>query len=284
MSGQTLLGMVEQALTAKDLQLPVFNQTALQLQRAMAADDFSVDKCAALINRDQALASEILKEANSSFYGGLKNVVTINDAMVRLGSKEVLRLTLQVSQRGLYRCRNKGLNMLLEKLWKHSLGCALGAYWLARHAGYQGLMQEAFLGGLLHDIGQLFLIKVLDDICRAKPETKLSEALVREVLIGMHVEQGYRLMQHWGLPDEYADIVRYHHAENPPSDSALLTLVKLSDQACRKLAIGLSSQPELVLATSREAQILGLKETTLAELEIALEDKFCSPEGAAAAV
>ncbi|ORJ57087.1 HDOD domain-containing protein [Geothermobacter hydrogeniphilus] len=282
MSTPSLLAMVEQALAAEDLKLPVFNQTALQLQRALGKADFSVEKCSVLINRDQALASEILKEANSSFYGGLKKVVTINEAIVRLGAREVLRLTVQVTQRGLYRCRHKGLNLLMEKLWRHSLGCALGAYWLAKNTGYQVLMQEAFLGGLMHDIGQLFLLKVMEDICRVQPQVRLSEALVMEVLVSMHVEQGYRLMQHWGLPDEYADIVRYHHHPEPPIESSLLTLVMLADQACRKLGISLVHHPELVLATSREAQLLGVKETTLAQLEIALEDKFLNPPAAAA--
>lgn len=283
MSGQSLQDMVQKALAAKDLKLPVFNRTAMDLQKVLSGQDFDIEKCAALINRDQALASEVLKEANSSFYSGLNKVVTIKDAMVRLGAKEVLRLTMQVSQRGLYRCQNKGLNQLMEKLWKHSLACALGAYWLARHAGYQSQMQEAFLGGLMHDIGQLFLLKVLDDVSRSNPEIKLSEALVMEVLVSMHVEQGYRLMQHWGLPEEYADVVRYHHHVEPPIDKSLLNLVMMSDQTCRKIGLALNQQPELVLATSREAQALGLKETTLAELEIALEDKFFPQGGAAVA-
>ncbi|TYO99920.1 HD-like signal output (HDOD) protein [Geothermobacter ehrlichii] len=274
MSDQSLLAMVQQALEAKDLKLPVFNRTALELQRALQKDDFDLAKCAALISRDQALVSEVLKEANSSFYSGLKKVVTIQDAMVRLGAKEVLRLTVQITQRGLYRSKIKGLQILMERLWKHALGTALGAFWLARHAGYQNLMQEAFLGGLMHDIGQLFLLKVLEDVRRANPQVSLSEALVMEVLVTLHVEQGYRLMQHWGLPEEYADIVRYHHHDEPPIDSPLLSLVMLANQACRKLGISLRHEPELILATTREAQLLGIKETTLAQLEIALEDKF----------
>jgi len=281
MTAPSLLSMVEQALAAKDLKLPVFNRTALQLQQALGKDDFRMDKCAALINRDQALASEVLKEANSSFYGGLKKVVTIHDAMVRLGAKEVLRLTMQVAQQGMYRCRHKGLSALMGRLWRHSLACGFGAMWLARNTGYQALMQEVFLAGLMHDIGQLFLLKVLEDICRQRPETRLSESLVMEVLVSLHVEQGFRLMQQWGLPDEYADVVRYHHHEDPPRDVPLLILVMLADQVCRKLGLAMVHHPELVPATSREAQLLGVKETTLAQLEITLEDRFF-PQGHAA--
>ncbi|RME34355.1 MAG: HDOD domain-containing protein [Deltaproteobacteria bacterium] len=283
MSGDSLLNRVQQALQSQDLQLPVFNKTALQLQRALRQDDFDIDKCAALINRDQALASEVLREANSSFYSGLKKVVTIRDAMVRLGAREVLRLTVQVTQRGLYRSRIKGLQILMEKLWKHALATAMGSYWLARHAGYQALMPEAFLAGLMHDIGQLFLLKVLEDVTRADARIRLSEALVMEVLVTMHVEQGYRLMQHWGLPEEYADVVRYHHHDDPPVESALISLVQLADMTSRKLGLALRHHPELVLPTTPAAMRLGLKETVLAQLEIALEDKFF-PNGQQTAV
>lgn len=282
MSADSLVSRVQKALQAQDLQLPVFNKTALQLQRALRQDDFDIDKCAALINRDQALASEVLREANSSFYSGLKKVVTIRDAMVRLGAREVLRLTVQVTQRGLYRSRIKGLQILMEKLWKHALATAMGSYWLARHAGYQALMPEAFLAGLMHDIGQLFLLKVLEEVSRSDPKVKLSEALVMEVLVGMHVEQGYRLMQNWGLPEEYAEVVRYHHHDDPPVDSALISLVQLADMTTRKLGLALTHHPEQVLATTPAAMRLGLKETVLAQLEIALEDKFCAPEQATA--
>lgn len=283
MSGDSLLNRVQQALQSQDLKLPVFNKTALQLQRALQQDDFDLEKCVALINRDQALASEVLKEANSSFYSGLKKVVTIRDAMVRLGAREVLRLTVQVTQRGLYKSRIRGLQLMMEKLWKHALATAMGSYWLARHAGYQGLMAEAFLAGLMHDIGQLFLLKVLEDVTRADPRIKLSEALVLEVLVSLHVEQGYRLMQHWGLPEEYAEVVRYHHDDEPPVDSALISLVQLADMTSRKLGLAMSHQPELILATTPAAMRLGLKETLLAQLEIALEDKFF-PQGRQKAV
>jgi len=274
----TLMGAVQTYLASDRLQLPVFSRTAVELQRAIRKDDFSVAKCAALINRDQALASQVLKEANSSFYGGLKKITTVQDAMVRLGTKEVFRITVQVTQKGLYRSSHPLLGDIMGRIWQHALGAALGAWWLARKSGYQSQEQEAFLGGLMHDIGRLFLLKVLDEMAGKGHLQKLSGSLVDEVLDSMHVEQGYRLMCHWDLPEIYADIVKNHHSQDCDEQNPLLLLVQVADAACRKLGIGPPAEPDLVLATVPAAQLLDLRETTLAELEILLEDKFCQPE------
>ncbi len=273
------MDIVQAHLAGDDLQLPVFNRTALQLQKAMSQPDFSMEKCAALISHDQALASQVLKEANSSFYSGLKKVTTIRDAMIRLGAKEVLNLTMTVTQRNQYQCRHPGLRRLVEKLWRHSLGVAVASQWLARQAGYQAQAQEAFLAGLLHDIGRLFLLRVLDEMA-AKNLMRMTEPLVMEVLDAMHVEQGHKLMTKWGLPELYCEIVRLHHSNAAEGETTVLLLVQLANQACHKLGLSLRPDPDLVLATTREAQALDIREIALAELEIMLEDKFM-PKAAA---
>lgn len=270
----SIVDVVQNDLAANDLKLPIFNRTALELQRLMGQGDFSMEQCAALISKDQTLASQVLREANSSFYSGLKKITTIRDAMVRLGAKEVLRLTMLVTQQSQYVCRHPGLKGLMDKLWRHSLGVGMSAYWLAKKIGYDAQAQEAFLGGLLHDIGELFLLKVLDEMVVKGRLRQLSEALVREILESMHVEQGFLLMQKWELPEIYCNVARLHHTSGAEGTTTLLLLVQLGDQACYRLGIGRDHDPDLVLATSREAQALDVRETTLAELEIMLEDKF----------
>lgn len=270
----SIVEIVQAQLSSEELKLPVFDKTVLELQRMLSRDDFSTEKCTALINKDQTLASQVLREANSSFYRGLKKVTTIRDAMVRLGAKEVLRLTLQVTQKSQYDCRHPGLKGMMKKLWQHALGVAISCSWLAKRSGFENLAQEAFLAGLMHDIGMLFLMKVLDEMASSNRLRQLSEPLVREVLDTMHVEQGYRLMRQWGMPEIYCDVVKRHRMSETTNANTLSLLVKLSNQACHKLGIGLVEQPDLVLATTAEAQALDIRETTLAELEIMLEDRF----------
>ncbi|MEI7818312.1 MAG: HDOD domain-containing protein, partial [Desulfuromonadales bacterium] len=189
----------------RDLQgLPVFNSVAVKLQQMLARRDFKMDNVIEMISEDQSLASQVLKVANSSYYAGLSSIATIKDAIVRLGAQEVANMVMMASQFELYRSENEYLNSTMQKLWVHSLACATGAKWLAKKTGYPNLAAESFMAGLLHDIGQLALLKVLDDIHRNKEsKAAFSETLINEVLDRMHEEVGYNLMKSWSLPEAY---------------------------------------------------------------------------------
>ena len=161
----------------------------------------------------------------------------------------------------------------MQKLWVHSLACATGAKWLAKKTGYPNLAAESFMAGLLHDIGQLALLKVLDDIHRNKEsKAAFSETLINEVLDRMHEEVGYNLMKSWSLPEAYCSIAVNYHSEKFDGNNILLVIVRMSDKACKK--IGKSAHPDatISLISSPEALYLAVKEITLAELEIVVED------------
>jgi len=161
----------------------------------------------------------------------------------------------------------------MQKLWVHSLACATGAKWLAKKTGYINLAAESFMGGLLHDIGQLALLKVLDDIQRNKEsKAPFSDTLISEILDRMHVDTGYQLTTSWSLPEAYCSIVADHHKDDFDGNNILLVIVRLSDKACKKIGKSLHPDTSLSLVSSLEAHLLGIKEITLAELEIIVED------------
>jgi putative nucleotidyltransferase with HDIG domain len=257
-----------------DLQdLPVFNTVAVKLQQMLAHRDFRMDAVIEMISEDQSLASQVLKVANSSYYAGLSSIATIKDAIVRLGAQEVANMVMLASQYELYRSENEYLNDSMQNLWLHSLACATGAKWLAKKTGYANLVAESFMGGLLHDIGQLALLKVLDDINR-KGESKaaFSDTLISEILDRMHENVGYQLMKSWSLPETYCSIAINHHKEDFDGNDILLVIVRLSDKACKKVGKSLHPDSSISLVSSLEAQYLGINEMALAELEITVED------------
>ena len=182
-------------------------------------------------------------------------------------------MVMMASQFELYKSDDEYLNDSMQKLWIHSLACATGAKWLAKKTGYVNLAAESFMGGLLHDIGKLALLKVLDDINRNKESnTPFSSTLVNEILDRMHEEVGYNLLKSWSLPEGYCSIAVNHHKIDFDGNDILLVIVRLADMACKKN--GKSPQPDtsLSLVSSLEAQYLGIKEMTIAELEIIIED------------
>ena len=273
-SDSSLHDLMVEAIASRDVKLPVFNPVALRLQQTLHNDDAKVADIEKMVIEDQALSSQILRVANAAFYRGLQPITTIRKAIVRLGIEQVANLAMIVSMQQLCRKTSGQFMAYQEKLWRHAFASATGSKWLAEHCGYRNEADTAFLAGLLHNIGQLALLKIMDDLRTAGAiSADLPETLIVEILNSdMHTRQGYLLAQKWNLPEQYCIVVRDHHQEPVDPNHTLLLLVRLADQACEKLGIGLHGDPAIALAATQEAQALGLGEITLAEMEILLED------------
>lgn len=275
-----LMELIEEHLAGDLHDLPVFHSVAVKLQQMLSRRDFRIDEVIDLIGEDQSLAGQVLKIANSSFYAGLSKVATIKDAVVRLGAQEIANLAMLASQQETYRSENSIINGYMQGLWSHALSCAVGAKWLAGKSGYAGLAAEAFMGGLLHDIGKLALLKILDDIHR-KGETKSAfpTPLINEVLERMHEGVGLRLMQSWSLPESYCNIAVNHHRADFDGNDILLVIVRLANKASTKVGKSINPDAGIALISAPEAQCLGVSEINLAELEIIIEDADSGLDG-----
>ena len=228
-----------------------------------------------LISHDPVLTCNLFRAANSAFYQGLPKVLTVGEAITRIGVPSTAQLIEGACRDGELCPQGRLTPRYLAPLWQHSLGCALGAAWLARRCGYHALAEQVHLSGLLHDIGKLFLLAVLEEVDTCDESgTVLSDTLIEEVLASMHVELGLRLVAEWNLPDEFAAVVGRHHQTELDSQDAIVALVKLANKGCRKVGLGWETDPGLVLPTTAEAQFLGIDEITLAAFEIMLEDRF----------
>ena len=162
---------------------------------------------------------------------------------------------------------------MMRKLWQHSIGCAMGSNWLAKQCGLHALAHEAFFGGLLHDVGMLFILTVIDDLKHSNGlKSQPSDALLVEAMETLHTNHGHTLMDHWNLPEKYSRIARDHHQEEFDPNNLLLALVRLADKACCKLGIGIEEDPSIVLVATQEAEALHISEVDLARMEIMLED------------
>jgi putative nucleotidyltransferase with HDIG domain len=274
MSGNgSIVDVINGYIEGNTLGIPVFNTVALRLQKVLASKDYRIDEVNNLIIADPGLASQVLRVSNSSFYAGLNKITTIRDAIVRLGATCVANIAMLATQKDIYCSSDPKLNIIMQDLWQHSLCCAIGSKWLATKTNYGYLAQEAFLAALLHDIGKLFLLKVMEEIIREeKLDVGISQALISEVMTSMHAVHGARIMQQWNIPETYITVARDHHADDWDQGNPLLAVVRLVNQACRKVGVHSWPDPTLVLFASTEAQVLGVREINLAELEIVIED------------
>jgi HD-like signal output (HDOD) protein len=269
---RSLSDIFKEHVASEQLKLPVFPRVALELQEMLADDDVPMDRIANVLGKDQALASEVLKQANSAFYSGMRAVQTIQDAIMRLGSNQVFNYLVSGGQRQYYRSQNDTINKYYQILWKHALATATGSKWLLERIGCRSLANEGFLAGLMHDIGKLLLLKVLGSMSAENGEVKLTDQFIAKVLRSMHVEHGYGLMNQWSIPPIYSDVVRDHHKEDFDPADKLLMVVRIVNQVTRKSGMSTNCDVEIVPSSLPEVLALGVEEDLLTDLETVIND------------
>ncbi len=275
MTGIPLAEIIREMISADRVHLPFLPSLAEQVPACLAAGGPDSKRFWSLVSRDPALLCSLFRAANSSFYAGLQKTVSIEEAVTRLGSGKAAQVVEQACQEGRSCRQGPLLPRYLPNLWRHAQGCAVGARWLAIRCGYQRLSEQAYLAGMLHDIGKYLLLATLEELALSGGDgIKLADSLVAEVLATMHIEQGVHLLKKWNLAETYLDVVADHHTDDLDPRNIMVALVKLANKGCRKLGLSLDRSPELVLPTTGEAQLLGLDEIALAEFEIMLEDRF----------
>lgn len=211
-------------------ELPPLPLVVQKLLKVMEDDNSSADDISQVLNSDQAMASKVLKLVNSSFYGLSGKVTTVPRAIVILGVAALRNLSLGL---GVAKVMAKaGDGELMQKFWDHSIAAAASCEVLARHTKLV-VPEEAFVAGLLHDIGHLVLLAAVPDEFRQVMDQGPSNLLENErQTIGMaHTRAGQKLLKHWHLPSVLSDAVRFHHTPKvfTGQDDPLITVVALGD-------------------------------------------------------
>ncbi len=269
----SLVGLIENYAYTENIRLPAFDANALRIQKEVAKEEPDSRLIEKLIVSDQSLTGEVLRVSNSSFYKGLAQVATVRDAIIRLGTKEVSNIVTMIALQHNFQSKNPAINQIMNKLWRHSVGTAISASWLVKQTGSEALSHESFTAGLLHDVGKLYILKIIDGMV-ASDEIKTSppDMVLDEVMVNLHTDQGFSLMKQWNLPEKYCRVARDHHLLEMDSNNLLLVVVRLANQMCHKMGIGLKNDPTISLHTTPEATQLQLSEVDLARLEVRLED------------
>ncbi len=268
----SFIEVIKQHIEEGDVVLPVFNSAAMKVQQELVKKEPDMRVLENAITTDQSLSSLVLQMANSSFYRGLVEVLTVKAAIVRLGMREVGRISLLVASKNQFRSGDKRLNWIMRKLWQHSVGCALGAKWLTKRCKLDELESHAFFAGLLHDVGKLLVLMVVEQMRKKDPKLPVTDALLLEAMASLHAQQGYSLMKLWNMPEPYCIVARDHHKDDYDNTNDMLILVRIANMMCNKVGIGLRKDATLMVSALEETHHFNLTEIDLAEMEIVLED------------
>lgn len=205
--------------------LPVFPSVALRALRMLGSDDWSAAELEKITAMDQTLAAHILSAANSWVHGLQQRITKISGAIAYIGAERTSRIVYAASIRPLFASGR------LREIWHHSLAAALAAQSLATLSGAAD-PQEAFLAGLVHDIGRLAM-ETLPGGYQSRfgrlVELGCDEVLVERVLSGFsHAEAGARALKIWNFPGTFVEAVEFHH-QPEKSQGKLAALLFLTE-------------------------------------------------------
>ena len=197
----------EEWLTPKNTSIPVLPTLAARVIELATDPDCSVVQIANVITKDQVLASRLLGLANSAYCAPLQPITTIPDAIMRVGTAGVRNMVFTVC----FSSRMYDPAIYGEagrELIDHGIGTAYLARLVAERADENE--DEAFLVGLLHDIGKLLIQKLAYDY-RRRTNTPIPAEQLDAAITDYHTEYGHITLRRWGLPASLDEPVRCHH-------------------------------------------------------------------------
>lgn len=190
-----------------------------------------------LVSHDPALVSRILKVVNSAFYGLPGQVNSVDRAIVMLGLHAVKNIAVAASLGQMFRGAKVCDEYSAKDLWKHCLAVAVVARELAKRAKLP-VADEAFLGGMIHDIGILVALQTWPEQLKLVCEQAAAQGHFIECergIVGLdHEELGAAVAAKWQFPQSCRLVAAHHHqpADAAEGDRPLVMLVFLADTLC----------------------------------------------------
>jgi HD-like signal output (HDOD) protein len=226
-----------EAVVRRVTEISTLPQVALKVIRVAKDPDSGAADLKAVVEGDPALGARVLRMVNSAAYGVRATVTNLQQAISYLGFNQVRNLALTASVSGLFKKNEQYGTYRRNMLWRHLVSVGIGARLVARRCRLPNF-EDAFLAGLLHDIGI-----VLEDqhahaqFCRViqelREDTTLSE--VEKKHLGFdHCMLGAAVADAWQFPTPVRAAIRFHHASYGyrDDDSAIVRCVEIANVIC----------------------------------------------------
>ena len=225
-------------------ELPTIPSVFLTINKMLSDPHTSAFDVGNVVSSDQVIASKILKLANSAFYGFTGRVNTVSHAIAVLGFSATKNVVMTTGVLSTLNLKTPIEGFSLTTFWKHS--AAVGAIArLVAEEFYAQIKEEAFVAGLLHDIGKLVLaICSPEDFARCINLTISKGCLFleaeKEVLGVCHTDISAWINKKWNLPKEIAAVMVNHHKNISilSEHTKIIAIVKLADALARGLQFG----------------------------------------------
>lgn len=247
-------------MTASDL--PTIPVVATKVMQLIEQENASAEELAKVVASDPAVAARVLKISNSSFYGCQRQIQTLSHAIIVLGFSTLKSLVVAASVKQVY----KPYGLTEKMLWEHSFGAGLAARIIAKGT-HLANDEEAFLGGLFHDIGKIIMNTMDSQQFQTAMQKCYNDGIdfedaERQVYSYTHSQVGALVMKKWNFPDTLMQAVLKHHSfdfaeDEDPHQLRLTCIVGLANLFCHKVGIGMR-EPDDALELSQTVPALRL--------------------------
>jgi len=258
--------------------LPTLPIVVSQILRLVGDDESSAHDVQEILRRDQSLTFKILKIVNSSFYGNAGKIRDLQHAVVILGFDTIKSVALSATIFSTFPNGKRG-RFDREAFWRHSIAVAVASRKLAQELKITSF-EEAFVGGILHDIGKVVLdeyaSELFEEVLTYVEEKKVLMYEAERAVCGFsHAQIGRWIAAKWALPQEYVDVIFYHHQPgNAQKATQLTAIVHLGDIIARSLKIGSGGDDCIPPIDPSSLKILSLSEETIKKVIIELPAEF----------
>ena len=258
---------------------------SLQQIMELAKDpDVDMDRLTEAVSQDPVLIANLLKDANSAYYGRSRKFETVNQAVVFLGTAEVFNLVLISGCRDTLAAAQEGYDLSTGELWRYSLSSALLAKAVAVKTNLAD-KQLVFTASMVKDIGKLVLSQYVsekyEEIRGLVDANGYSFREAEKAVLGIdHAELGAMVAQHWRFSPKMVDIIRHHHqplqCEAAPFEAGA---VYMGDLLCMMLGVGVGADGLSYRFEQQVIELLGLSDTDIQMLLVEFEMQKDRTEG-----
>lgn len=252
--------------------LPPAPKILPELLSLLRKDDIDADRVVKLIAFDPGITAAVLRLCNSAYFAGASPASDLQEAVTRLGFRQVYQLVAAVSGSKMLGPAQKGYGIDAGELWEHSVVSAVAAQLIAKSCDEDESL--AFTATLLHDIGKIVLAEALEHIYAdlvensKNEQTPLIETETR--LLGVqHAEIGGRLLARWNFPENIASAVTFHHQPSSATNHERLTAqVYLGNMVAYFMGYGFGHHAFALRGRTDALDILKLKPEVLPQFMI----------------
>ncbi|BBO86261.1 hypothetical protein DSCO28_68270 [Desulfosarcina ovata subsp. sediminis] len=214
--------------------LPAMPAVMLKVQQMLRSPATSPAQLAKVIETDAAMVTDILKLANSAFFGFRGKVSTVQHASSLLGTRRLAELITAISAGSVLGSAMRGYNLKSGDMWRHSIAVAVTASEIAGAMSSEAV-ETAYMAGLLHDVGKIILDpyvrerKVLFDHYLETHPGKCIQDAERDLLGFDHAVIASILCDNWSLPRAISFAIRHHHQPASAGDHQLAHIIHYAD-------------------------------------------------------